>query len=139
MTIKNDRDYRCGYELLNILIEADRKACADPAKLEQHIAELKRELRAYAHRDNAVDVGMGFMVERRIIRDEGIDGYVELVSIPKVFDTIEDADKFFKDFLENQYHPPHMYDCTGQAFTSWYKLFKRNGQFWGYHSVSFDV
>lgn len=138
MNIKNDRDYRCGYELLNILSKVDRKACDDPEKLEQHIANLKRELRAYAHRSSAVDVGMGFMVERRIVHDDGIDGYVELVSIPEVFDTMEDADEFFKDFLEIECRPS-MYDCTGQAFTSWYKLFRRNGQFWVYHSVGFDV
>lgn len=136
--ILNNRDYRRGYEYLSILTDADRKSCADPAKLEKRIADTKRQLRAYAHRDNTVDVGMGFMVERRIIRDEGMDGYVELVSIPEVFDTAEAADGFFKDFLEIQYRPS-MYDCTGQAFTSWYKLFLRNGQFWVYHSVGFDV
>lgn len=139
MTIKNDCDYWCGYDLLSILTKADRKVCVDPKKLEQRIVEeLRRELRAYAHRSNAVDIGMGFMVERRIVRDEGIDGFMELVSIPEIFDTVEAADKFFKDFLEIQYRPS-MYDCTGQAFTSGYKLFQRNGQFWVNHSVIFDV
>lgn len=136
--IRNNRDYRRGYEFLTILTEADRMTCADLAKLKEQIAEVKRELRVYAHRGGAVDVGMGFMVERRIVRDDGMDGYMELVSIPEVFDTAGAADEFFKDFLEIQYRPS-MYDCTGQAFTIWYKLFQRNGQFWAYHSVGFDV
>lgn len=138
-SIKSDLEYRVGYEYLSILIEADRMAgCADPEKLRTLIAETKRKLRSYAHRGNAVDVGLGFTVERRIVCDRGMDGYVELVSIPDVFDTEEDADEFFRDFLEIRC-TPSMYDCTGQAFTSWYKLFQRNGQFWAYHSVCFDV
>lgn len=137
--IKNDRDYRIGYELLRIyLTEAGSKECAEPEKREKHIADIKRQLRAYAHRDGTVDVGTGFMVERRIVRDDGFDGYVELVSIPEIFDTAEAAAEFFKVFLEIQYRPS-MYDCTGQAFTSWYKLFQRRGQFWAYHRVCFDV
>lgn len=139
--IMNDRDYRRGYEFLCILTEADRSTRSDPAKLEKLIVDTKRELRTYAHRDSAIDVGMGFMVKRRIVKDYGIDGYVELVSIPEVFDTLDGedgAEAFFKDFLEIQCRPS-MYDCTGQAFTSWYKLFWRNGQYWAYHSVCFDV
>ena len=139
MEIKNDRDFRCGYELLIVLTEAlTENGFGNPDAARKHIDDTKRALRAYARRDGSVDVGMGFKVDRRIVRDEGIDGYVKLVSIPEVFDTVEDADEFFKDFLEIHCRPS-MYDCTGQAFTSWYKLFQRNGQFWAYHSVGFDV
>lgn len=137
--IKNDSDYRRGYEFLNILTEGlNAGGFGKPDRIRSEIENAKRELRRWAHRDNTVDVGMGFMVQRRIVKDEGMDGYVELVSIPEVFDTAEDADEFFKDFLEIQCCPS-MYDCTGQAFTSWYKIFRRAGQFWAYHSVGFDV
>lgn len=138
--VRNDKDFREGYELLNLLIRFDGQF-DNPEKARENMDSLKRELRAYAHRDTAVDVGMGFMCERRIVKDEGIDGYIELVSIPEVIDTLDGedgADEFFKTFLEIHARPS-MYDCTGQAFTSWYKLFKRRGQFYAYHSVCFDV
>ena len=102
------------------------------------IIETKRNLRKWTHRGPAVNVGLGFMVTRRLVKDDGIDGYVELVSIPDVFDTADAADEFFRDFLYMECRPS-MYDCTGQAFTGWYKLFKRHGRYHAYHSVAVDV
>ena len=137
--VRNDKDFREGYGLLHLFTRFDGQF-DNPGKARETVDDLKRELRAYAHRATAVDVGMGFMCERRIVKDEGIDGYIELVSIPEVIDTLDGedgADEFFKTFLEIHARPS-MYDCTGQAFTSWYKLFKRRGQFWAYHSVCFD-
>ena len=51
--------------------------------------------------------------QRRLVKDDGIDGYIVLIH--------------------------SMYDCTGQAFTSWYKIVERSGSMWAYHSVCFDV
>lgn len=140
--ITNDRDFRIGYEILQWVNERMAEDGGDTERRRERVIELKRNLRQYAHRDDhTVDVGMGFMCERRIVKDEGFDGYIELVSIPEVIDTLDGedgADEFFKTFLEIHARPS-MYDCTGQAFTSWYKLFKRRGQFWAYHSVGFDV
>lgn len=102
-------------------------------------------MRQYASRKPVYHVGMGFTCERRIIKDYGIDGYIEIVSIPEVFDEIEDsktdgpgAESFFRDFIEIQ-AVPSAYDCTGQSFTEWHKLVKRNGQYWAYHKVAIDV
>ena len=137
--INNERDYRIGYELLRILSKDGGK------RVESYVAELKRNLRQYASRKPVVYVGMGFTCERRIIKDYGIDGYIEIVSIPEVFDNLEDsttdgpgAESFFRDFIEIQAHPSP-YDCTGQRFTAWHKIVKRNGQYWAYHSVAIDV
>lgn len=146
MHIQSDRDLRCAYELLTIYSEMEPKTAEAEERLHDHVCDLKREIRAYNRRNPlAVDVGMGFMCERRIVKDYGFDGFVELLRIPEEFDTLEDdgderigARTFFKDFIEIQARPS-MYDCTGQAFTSWYKLFKRRGQYWAYHSVCFDV
>ena len=146
MKISNDRDFRIGYEILSWVNERLAEDDGNTESRKERIIELKRNLRQYANRNTTLfDAGMGFMCERRIVKDYGIDGYVELVSIPEVFDTLADdaegnpgADTFFKEFLEIHARPS-MYDCTGQAFTSWYKLFRRNGQFWAYHSVGFDV
>lgn len=131
--IKDSTTFKMGYEMLAVL-EANEKGLS----INNLIPQLKKELRHYAHRDNMEDVGMGFMVERRIIKEYGIDGYIELVGIPAVFETKEEADEFFMDFIyRHAYLSVH--DCTGQAFTSWYKLFNRHGQFLAYHRVSFDV
>ena len=143
--ITNDREFRTGYEILHWVHERMAEAGGNTESRRARLIELKRNLRQYAHRDtNTVDVGMGFKCERRIVSSD-YDGYIELVSIPEVFDTLDDdadgnpgAKTFFEEFLEIHARPS-MYDCTGQAFTSWFKLFKRNGQFWAYHSVCFDV
>lgn len=42
-------------------------------------------------------------------------------------------------FQRYRHYYPSAYDCTGQAFTSWYKVFVRGGRFWAYHRVSVDV
>lgn len=137
--INNERDYRIGYELLRALTKDGGKS------LENYVAELKRNLRQYASRKPVYDAGMGFTCERRIIKDYGIDGYIEIVSIPEVFDKIEDsetdgpgAESFFRDFIKIQARPS-AYDCTGQSFTAWHKFVKRNGQYWVYHEVAIDV
>lgn len=137
--INNERDYRIGCELLRILGKNEGK------NFENYVAELKRNLRQYASRKPVDYVGMGFFCERRIIKDYGIDGYIEIVSIPEIFDKLEDsetngpgAESFFRDFIEIQ-AVPSAYDCTGQRFTAWHKIVKRNGQYWAYHRVAIDV
>ena len=135
--VTGNESFREGYALLAILNNPDFGKDADKKLLEEYTIEIKRELRKWAHKGTAVDVGMGFMVERRVF-GEDFDGYTELVTIPEVFDTEESADEFFKDFIWMD-SPHSMYDCTGKAFTSWYHLFKRNGRFCAYHRVAMDV
>ena len=131
--IKDDTTFKLGYEMLAVL-EANEKG----PSINNLIPQLKKELRHYAHRDNMEDVGMGFKVEHRIIKEYGIDGYIELVSIPAVFDNENDAVDFFFGFIDIPFIPS-AYDCTGRPFTDWYRLIKRRGQFYAYHRVSFDV
>ena len=135
--VTSNETFREGYALLAILNNPDFGKDADKKLLEEYTIEIKQELRKWAHRESVVDVGLGFMVERRVFGGD-FDGYTELVSIPEVFDTEESADEFFKDFIWMD-SPHSMYDCTGKAFTSWYHLFKRNGRFYAYHRVAMDV
>lgn len=137
--IKSANDYRLGYEFLGALQEA----LADggfkhPEKVLDRIVEIKRELRAFAHGDSLEGVGLGFKVRRHIIQDFGMDGYTELIEFPEIFITYDEASEFFRDFLYREYHPS-AYDCTGQLFTNWHKLFFRRGHWCAYHSVAFDV
>ena len=75
-----------------------------------------------------------------IVRDDGIDGYVELVQLPEDLDEVHKvvaADWFRANcYLESL---PTPYDCSGQKFTNWFKLFRRQGHWFAYHSVSIDV
>lgn len=135
--VTDNESFREGYAMLAILQNPDFGKDADKKLLEEYTIEIKRELRKWAHRESVVDVGLGFMVERRVFGGD-FDGYTELVSIPEVFDTEESADEFFKDFIWMD-SPHSMYDCTGKAFTSWYHLFKRNDRFYAYHHVAMDV
>ena len=132
--ITDNATFRQGYEWLSFI----SKHHEDAMKIQGFEADLKREIRKWAHRPKEVNVGLGFMVERRLVHDNGIDGYVELIRFPEGFDTEESAKDFFKEFIEVECLRS-AYDCTGQPFTGWYKLFRRHGRFHAYHCVCYDV
>ena len=89
---------------------------------------IKRAIREYTNRPSG---GVW------IVKDDGADGYIELREMPR-FDSLEEADEWFKNCYYLEYRPSP-YDCTGQRFTVWYKLFQRRGRWWAYHSVGVDV
>ena len=128
--IMNDRDFRIGYEILLYAKERMAEDGGNTHTRRKRVADLKRNLRRYAHRETGY--------ERRIVKDYGIDGFVALERLPDDFKDMDQAREFFKEFMTYHYRPS-MYDCTGQWFTSWFKVFKRNGGYYAYHAVSVDV
>ena len=88
---------------------------------------IKRAIREYTNRP---------VSQNRIISSD-TDGFVELRKLPR-FDSLEEADAYFKENIYMEI-TPSLYDCTGQLFTNWYKLFHRGGCWWAYHSVGRDV
>ena len=122
MTVNNDRELRVAYEILDILADRD----GDRAK--QRRDSVKRAIRAYQNRPTN---------QTRVVRSD-YSSLVEVFPLPENLETNEDAEAYF---LENHYREAilSMYDCTGQIFTSWYKIFKRRGQFWAYHATAMDV
>jgi len=91
--------------------------------------ELKRQIRAFLK---------PFVSKRVIISDDG-DRCIIKLPLPSEIKTAEDADEYF---MQNEYieYEPTYYDCTGQLFTAWYKIFQKpNGEFWAYHSIHRDV
>lgn len=94
---------------------------------------VKREIRRYQKRLDASS-------ERKIVKDYGIDGYI---SYSQMFYCDDNWEKERVDnmFVETEYihSMPSMYDCTGQRFTNWFKTVKRNGKWYVYHSIGFDV
>ena len=76
--------------------------------------------------------------ECRCVKDNGIDGFVNLFPLPEDIETMEDAERYFQ---EEEYIPMRYaaWDCTGKPFTKWHKVFVRHGRFWCYHAVGMDV
>lgn len=95
------------------------------------MVSIKNEIRAYNNRPAP---------DSRIVEERGIDGYVELVRLPEELDHANKVDSA-NWFLTNRYleYFPTPYDCSGQKFTSWFKLFRRRGHWFAYHSVCIDV
>lgn len=127
MKVRNKSDLKIAYEILSCIKERTSEG-TKPTRAEERIVELKREIRGfYKKADN-----------RKIVKDNGIDGFVELVELPDFLESIEEATEYFEEY-EVREAIPSMYDCTGQAFTSWYKIFERRGRLFAYHSICFDV
>ena len=96
---------------------------------------MQRDISASAEKKSAVK---NLAATAKISAD--YDGRLELVQLPDKLDEAHEADAadWFRDncYLE-AYNS--QYDCTGQEFTSWYKLFRRQGHWFAYHLVSRDV
>lgn len=50
----------------------------------------------------------------------------------------DEVERLFEDKYEIPI-PNSPYDCTGQPFTSWFKVIKRRGLWWVYHAIAYDV
>ncbi len=126
----NGNTLQAAYSLLrtleSIIAPPEKKATAKAA-----IVTLKREIRAYTNRPAS---------DSCIIKEYGIDGYVELYRFPDSFDDAskDEAESYFNS-TRREYCTPSAYDCTGQRFTNWCKLFRRHGHWFAYHSIGFDV
>ena len=71
--INSYTNLKVAYEILEIAYESGRS---------QKAADLKREMRAFFHRP---------VSERRIVQDDGIDGYTELLPLPEYIETMDEA------------------------------------------------
>ena len=122
MNIQCERDLRHAYELLRIYEEICK---VDSVK----VKELKAQIRAYVKTSH----------EKHIVKDEGVDGYIELVSFPDFLDTFdkEEVEDWFKEYRVLELHSA--FGCTGRPFTVWFKVFRRQGRWAAYHYVAFDV
>lgn len=125
--VNNKSTARCAYELIRIFQNAKPDA-ANADEIEQHIIKLKRDVRDYLNRPQG---------PRHIICSD-FDSYTVLIRLPENICEPDEAEEFF---LNNEYkeRPNSPYDCTGRAFTSWYKVFQRRGHFMAYHHVCIDV
>lgn len=129
MEIRNINELRNAYSeisLYNSIVE--NRFTSISAKLQERIKKVKKAIRKYNRKEP----------KPVIIKDNGIDGWIEKIVLPENIRTRKEADEYF---LTNEYMEcsPSQYDCTGQLFTSWYKIFERQGRYIAYHYISRDV
>lgn len=121
-TTVHNGNLRAAYEILDIL--ADREG----AEVEEHRKRIKRAVRAYHH----------LPTDQAQIVTSDCESMLVVFPLPSELESYEAAEAYF---MGHHYREaaPSMYDCTGQVFTTWYKIFKRRGQFWVYHATAMDV
>jgi antibiotic biosynthesis monooxygenase (ABM) superfamily enzyme len=100
----------------------------EPMLPDEQAVYLKRIIRKYTHRES----------DRRIVHENGIDGFTVLIRFPEDIATRDEAERWF-DSEERRTYRPSAYDCTGQAFTMSHTLANRRGRWYCYHTVGFDV
>lgn len=124
MYIRSSRDLRLAYEHMRFITDFVKRFGMTGDKVQEMLKDIKRQIRDYNKRES----------DRRLVCSYGIDGYIELIELPDVEDPVE----YFEE-CEYLHYIPSQYDCTGQRFTEWYKIFKRNGKTMAYHCVGVDV
>lgn len=125
--VRDSRDLRARWASLlfcDLIVKQAQAQGMNTGKTQKYILDLKQSIREYNHRKT----------DRRIITGD-CDGVLELVDVPQ---GVTDIDAWF-DENERRVCMPSMYDCTGQAFTEWYKIVKRAGGYKVYHMIGYDV
>lgn len=119
--LHNNHELQVAYEILKVGED-------NPNVPAEKLISIKRAIRTY-HKQPAGPT---------MVRNEGESvTTVERLPVPDSWDK-EQAEGWFYDHC---YRPiiPSPYDCTGQIFTTWYKVFRRSGAWWAYHTTSMDV
>lgn len=125
MIINNEKELRNAWVMvyaLSDLIPELKKT----HKCKKHIVEYKRAIRDYNKTPNNPKFVAG-----------DVDWYTELIEFTEC-DSIEEAQLSF-DCYHRLHCYPSQYDCTGQAFTTGVKFFRRRGVIMCYHTVCYDV
>lgn len=133
MSIRNKKELRLSYghiRLIEKLIAENPAAFGKPEGVLELIRKEKRDIREYYRRQEEKQ-------DRHCIKS-GFEDYIELIELPEELETAEEAEEYFREY-EYIYYRNTPYDCTGQLFTDWFKIFKRRGRYMAYHAVSMDI
>ncbi len=128
-SVSNNKQLGVAYVLLRYYEGGTNGPARDKALIAENVKEVKRAIREYVGRP---------ATESQLVKDYGIDGYIVKFPLPERISTEGEAEEYFlsQHYIEATNSP---YDCTGKAFTEWYRIFKIRGRFYAYHSVGFDV
>ena len=129
MYIANSTDLKVAYEELAFWKSEPR--LKDDKMINHIIKNLKIGIRDYFKRANQ-------NTARLVKWDPDGDGEIWLEELPETVKTEQTAEDWF---LYHKYREamPSPYDCTGQLYTAWYKIFKRNKKYVVYHCICRDV
>lgn len=120
-------NYRYAKEIILLirLLEKENKAAS-----QEFIIQKKREVREFLNRKTGAE---------KIIHSDDAYGYwVELAELPEDITDMETAEEYFNCYMRREY-VPSQYDCTGQIFTRWHKVFIRRGRYHVYHGLAMDI
>lgn len=114
-----------------ILKELQKQAGCDASEVKEVIDKMKRKVRRRKQNYH-------FSADEKIVSSL-FETAIYKYPLPEYLETLEEAEEHFNEY-ERLYFDPSPYDCTGQHFTSWHKIFRKpDGRFWCYHSVSIDI
>ena len=117
------------YQWLHLLEEFAKQPGCNKEEAQKAIIEQKRKIRRITNRP----IGVG-----AVLRND-FESCIFKNPFPEYITTREEAIEYFEEYERLHYYPSP-YDCTGQRFTSWYKVFRKpNGEWWHYHCISMDV
>ena len=121
--IRNQKDLRTTVSMIRF---AEKNGTGE--EVANMVIDMKRDVRKYRRRGD----------DRRVIHDYGIDGGVLKIRLPEGIKTRLEAEDWF---AMNEYiqFEPAPWDCSGRAFTGWYKLVKSSDGWVCYHRVCMDI
>ena len=123
--ITNNRDLAKAWDWLHFYTTTE--GLPSSPSIKARVLDLKHDIRRF---NRAI-------ARQRVIAWEDDYGYVEKVEAPKECIDLEDVEDWFERYERIEYID-RGYDCTGQMFTSWYKVVKLHGEWWVYHRISCD-
>lgn len=131
-TIRNTKDLRRGYSWLRLLQEHVGEF-DDQRIIRELIRDQKQAIRKY-YRDREAKLGGD-----ETVLDCDFDRCIRHFPLPSGIQTREQAREYFEE-CEHIRFKPCAWDCSGQAFTAWFKLHRKpDGRWWCYHCICLDV
>ena len=129
------------YEKLNLYTDIAKETTIETAYALLQVAKVKKVApeAVIALKRRVRSINKEESESGKIIYDYGnggYDGYIYKAVLEA--SNMEEAEEEFEDYHRRTYIE-RGYDCTGQSFTQWHKIFNINGRFVLYHSIGFDV
>lgn len=130
--INTKEDLRIAFITVKLFQEIVKKYAPDidpelEEKRNEYIRNKKKEIRDFLKKKS----------DRRLINESDYGSYTELIELPDFIESKEEATEYFEEEEWRHYYPSP-YDCTGQWFTSGYKVFQRRGKWMAYHRMCCD-
>lgn len=130
MIIRNDNDLKLAYEMLMLAENVLKVDNSVKEKVGEVIKSYKKDIRSYYKHNRK-------RLNTSLVKDYGIDGYIEKIELPFMFSK-DEANRYVESNIVMEYYTSQ-YDCTGQCFTSWYRIYKNSkNRYICYHRVSVD-